>query len=143
MTKVLVVEDDRQVSSMYKNMLIMSGYDVKTAADGEEGLVIVRSWLPELILLDVLIPKINGLDVLKQLKADKNTQKIPVVVMTNLSAIEDEEAALALGAEKYIIKSEYEPKQISGMVAEVLVNNGIWNTTETNIINILFTGHRA
>jgi DNA-binding response OmpR family regulator len=124
MTKVLVIEDDQQVSNMYKNMLIMSGYDVNTAGDGEDGLIKARSWLPNLILLDVILPKINGLDVLKQLKADTDTQKIPVVVMTNLSAREDEEAAMASGAVKFIVKSEYEPKQISGMVAEVLAGNG-------------------
>jgi len=120
MAKILIVEDDPLISRMYQKIFTFEGHEVVTAGDGEEGLVLARSDHPTLILLDVMMPKLNGLEVLERLKADPELEKIPVVMLTNLSSEKVAETALSKGAVKYIIKSEYEPKEIADMVKEIL-----------------------
>jgi len=120
MAKLLIVEDDPLMSRMYQKIFTFEKYDVELARDGQEGLDKAREVKPTLILLDVMMPKMNGLEVLKKLKADPDLKSIPVVMLTNLAGEKDAEEALAAGAVKYIIKSEYDPKTIAGMVKEVL-----------------------
>lgn len=120
MTKILLVEDDPLISRMYQKIFDFEKYEVTLASDGEEALTKVREVKPTLILLDVMMPKMNGLEVLDRIKSDPNTKSIPVVMLTNLAGEKDAETALAKGAVKYIIKSEYDPKQISDMVKEIL-----------------------
>src|SRR5579885_1620319 len=120
MVKILVVEDDPLMSRMYQKIFTFEKYDVEMASDGEEGLDKVRKTNPTLILLDIMMPKMNGLEVLEKLKADPVTKQIPVIMLTNLAGQQDAETALAKGAVKYIIKSQYEPKQVADMVKEIL-----------------------
>jgi DNA-binding response OmpR family regulator len=120
MAKVLIIEDDPLMSRMYQKIFGFEGFQVEVAADGIEGLDKARTGKPTLILLDIMMPKMNGLQVLEKLKADAEMKKIPVVVLTNLAGQQDAEKALTLGAVKYIIKSEYEPKEITNMVKEIL-----------------------
>lgn len=120
MAKILIVEDDPLISRMYQKIFKFEGYQVETAADGQEGIDKVRSTKPTLVILDVMMPKMNGLEVLGKLKADPATKTIPVVMLTNLAGQSDAEKALSMGAIKYIIKSEYEPKQVTDMIKEVL-----------------------
>lgn len=108
------------MSRMYQKIFTFEGYEVEVASDGQEGLDKAKSGKPTLILLDIMMPKLNGIQVLEQLKADPNTKAIPIIMLTNLAGQQDAEAALAKGAVKYIIKSEYEPKQVADMVKEVL-----------------------
>lgn len=118
--KILITEDDPLMSRMYQKIFTFEGYLVQMAANGEEGLEQARSFKPTLILLDVMMPKMNGLEVLEKLKADPETKAIPVVMLTNLAGQQDAETALSKGAVKYIVKSEYEPKQVADMVKEIL-----------------------
>lgn len=120
MTKILIVEDDPLISRMYEKIFTFEKFDVVLAADGEEGLTKIREAKPTLVLLDVMMPKLNGLEVLEKVKADPETKGIPVVMLTNLAGQKDAETALSKGAVKYIIKSQYEPKQIADMVKEIL-----------------------
>src|SRR3989304_7723510 len=120
MAKILIVEDDPLMIRMYQKIFIFEGFEVDMAADGEAGLEKARVGKPTLILLDIMMPKMNGLEVLGKLKADPETKSIPVVMLTNLAGEQDAETALAKGAVKYIIKSEYEPKQVTNMVKEIL-----------------------
>jgi CheY-like chemotaxis protein len=120
MSKVLIVEDDPLISRMYQKIFTFENFDVEVAANGEEALSKVSVFNPALILLDVMMPKMNGLQVLEKLKDDNQTKNIPVVMLTNLAGQQDAETAIAKGAVKYIIKSEYEPKQVVEMVKEVL-----------------------
>jgi CheY-like chemotaxis protein len=120
MAKLLIVEDDPLMSRMYQKIFTFEGYDVEMAGDGQEGLDKAREIHPTLMLLDVMMPKLNGLQVLEKLKADPETKDIPVIMLTNLAGEQDAEAALAKGAIKYIIKSEYEPKEVADMVKEIL-----------------------
>lgn len=119
-TILLIVEDDPLMSRMYQKIFKFEGYQVDIAGDGEEGLVKVKQGKPSLILLDIMMPKMNGMQVLERLKSDPMTKSIPVVVLTNLAGQQDAEKALSLGAVKYIVKSEYEPKQVANMVKEIL-----------------------
>jgi CheY-like chemotaxis protein len=120
MSKILIVEDDPLMSRMYQKIFAFEGYEVEAAADGAEGIEKIRASKPSLVLLDIMMPEMNGLQVLDKLKADPETQKIPVIMLTNLAGQQDAENALAKGAVKYIIKSEYEPKQVADMVKEIL-----------------------
>lgn len=120
MTKILIVEDDPLMSRMYQKIFKFEGFEVDFAGDGEEGLEKVRTAKPTLILLDIMMPKMNGLQVLDKLKLDPETKGIPVIMLTNLAGTADAEAALTKGAVKYIIKSENEPKQVVNMVKEIL-----------------------
>jgi len=120
MAKILIIEDDPLMSRMYQKIFSLEGYEVEIAIDGLVGLEKTRSSKPTLILLDIMMPKINGLQVLEKLKLDPETKSIPVVILTNLAGSRDAENAMLKGAVKYIVKSEYEPKQIVQMVKEIL-----------------------
>lgn len=120
MAKVLIVEDDPLMSRMYQKIFTFEKYEVEMAGDGEEGLAKAATVKPTIILLDVMMPKMNGLQVLEKLKADPNLKGIPVVMLTNLAGQQDAETALAKGAVKYIIKSEHEPKEVADMVKEII-----------------------
>ena len=120
MAKILIVEDDPLMRRLYQKIFTFEKYEVEMAEDGEEGLDKARKSKPTLILLDIMMPKMNGLQVLEKLKADPDLKKIPVVMLTNLAGQKDAETALAKGAVKYIVKSEYEPKQVADMIKGVL-----------------------
>jgi CheY-like chemotaxis protein len=121
MSKVLlIVEDDPLMLRMYQKIFTFEKYEVLTASNGEEGLDKIRSAKPTVVLLDVMMPKMNGLQVLEKVKADPETKDIPVVMLTNLAGEKDAEAALMKGAIKYIVKSEHDPKQIVAMVKEII-----------------------
>lgn len=120
MAKVLIIEDDPLMSRMYQKIFTFEGYDVDLAVNGEEGLEKVKTGKPNLVLLDIMMPKMNGLQLLEKLKLDPETKSIPIVMLTNLAGQQDAETAMSKGAVKYIIKSEYEPKQVANMVKEIL-----------------------
>lgn len=120
MAKILIVEDDPLMSRMYQKIFTFEKYEVVMASDGQEGLDKARSEKPTLIMLDVMMPKMNGLEVLGKLKEDPETKAIPVVMLTNLAGQKDAETALSKGAVKYLIKSEHDPKEVADMVKEVL-----------------------
>lgn len=120
MIKILIVEDDQLMSRMYQKIFTFEGFEVELAYNGEEGLEKIRATKPTLVLLDVMMPKMNGLQVLEKLKLDPETKAIPVIMLTNLAGQQDAETALSKGAVKYIIKSEHEPKEVSNLVKEVL-----------------------
>lgn len=117
---ILIAEDDPLMSRLYQKIFTFEGYNVVMAHDGQEGLDQARAIKPTLVMLDVMMPKMNGLEVLEKLKSDPEMKSIPVVMLTNLAGQQDAEAALAKGAVKYIIKSEHEPKEVADMIKEVL-----------------------
>ena len=85
-----------------------------------EGLKKAKEVKPTLILLDIMMPKMHGLEVLEKLKSDDSTKKVPVVILTNLAGEQDAEAALAKGAVKYLVKSEHDPKEVAEEVKQIL-----------------------
>ena len=120
MAKILIVEDDALIKRMYQQALEFDGFDVDLASDGKEGLDKLKEKKPTLILLDIMMPKMNGLQFLEEIKSDPVNKNIPVVVLTNLSGTQDAQKALELGAVKYIVKSQYKPKQVVAMVKEII-----------------------
>ena len=120
MAKILIIEDDPLMLRMYQKIFKFEGYEVTVASNGEEGIDQTRKEKTTLILLDIMMPKMNGLEVLDKLKNDPVTKKIPIVMLTNLAGSNDAEKALTLGAVKYIVKSEFDPKQVTNMVKEIL-----------------------
>lgn len=120
MATILITEDDPLMSRMYQKVFTFEGYEVVTAADGEECLTKARAERPTIILLDVMMPKMNGIQALERLKADPETTAIPVIMLTNLAGQQDAEIAMSHGAVQYIIKSEHEPKELADIVREIL-----------------------
>ncbi len=121
MAKILLVEDDPLMVRMYQRKLVNDGYETVVAVDGEEGLVKVRSFRPDLVLLDIMMPKLNGLQVLERLKSDPTTAKTPVIILTNLGGTQDDiERGLELGAVAYLVKSAYRPDEVIAKVKEIL-----------------------
>jgi DNA-binding response OmpR family regulator len=105
---------------MYQTIFVSNSYEVSIAADGQAGLELARERQPDIILLDVMMPKLNGLEVLRQLKADAKLKDVPVVMLTNLAGNTDIQTALQLGAVRYIIKNENRPKEVEAIVREIL-----------------------
>ena len=118
--KIILVEDDDLIRRMYEHAFSFEKYNVQTAANGREGLEKIQKEKPDLVLLDIMMPEMNGLEVLDKLKAEEATKSIPVVILTNLAGDHDAEAAISRGAVKYIIKSEHTPKDIVALVKEIL-----------------------
>jgi len=120
MKKILFIEDESALQKTIGELLGQEGYEMISALDGEIGLNLAKEQKPDLILLDLILPKINGFDVLKNLKADKETKEIPVIVLTNLEGIEDVERVLSLGATTYLVKTQYEIEEVLGKIKKAL-----------------------
>jgi len=118
--KVLIVDDDAFLSGIYATKLELDGFSVVTARDGEEGLKAAFKEKPDLILCDVLMPKLDGFEVLKRLKADAQTKDIPVIMLTNLGQKEDVEKGLEEGATDYLIKAHFVPAEAVAKIRKVL-----------------------
>ena len=118
--KVLVVEDDDFLSEMYSLKLNMEGFDVKVGHDGDEGLKLAKKFLPDIILLDLLMPKKNGYEVLGDLKKSERLKHIPVIILSNLGQKEEVKKGMDLGAETFLTKAHYMPSEVISMVREIL-----------------------
>ncbi len=119
--KILILEDDQYTRDVYQEVLTEAGYDVTVAVDGEEGLVKIREGSYSLILLDIMMPKLDGLGVLNSLKENPPKQKNgPVVLLTNLAHDPVLNKALELGAKGFLIKSDLNPDQLVSKVKEFI-----------------------
>ncbi len=103
---ILLIDDDETLRELYRTQLRLEGFFVLTAANGKEGFVLAKEKIPNFILLDIVMPKMDGFETLRKLKKDKITQHIPVCMLTNLGHRDDKKEALRLGAANYIIKAE-------------------------------------
>lgn len=121
--KVLIVDDDAFLSGIYATKLELEGFQVVTGRDGEEALKLAASEKPDLILLDVLMPKLDGFEVLKRLKADPATKDAPVIMLTNLGQKEDIEKGMEEGAVDYLIKAHFVPAEAVDKIKKVLKIN--------------------
>ena len=123
--RILVAEDDRFLRKAAEMALKRQGYTVFTAADGEEALRAAQSVLPDLILLDLIMPKLNGFDVLQALKKEAPTAKIPVIVLSNLGQDRDVQQAMDAGATAYFIKTDLSLQALVQRVEETLTASGV------------------
>ncbi|MFZ2226446.1 MAG: response regulator [Candidatus Moraniibacteriota bacterium] len=120
MTKILIVEDEPTLNKALEEFLVEEKFEVFSAFDGEEGIKLAKEKSPDLILLDIILPKKDGFEVLDYLKLDKKTQKIPVVLLTNLESAEDIEKAFNKGATTYLVKANYRLEDIVKKIKETL-----------------------
>jgi DNA-binding response OmpR family regulator len=118
--KILIIEDDVVLKNSLEEFLTAEGFEVSTALDGEIGLQKAFTEKPDLILLDIVLPKKDGYEVLSEIKANPETDHLPVVLLTNLGSIADVEKALALGATTYLIKADYKLDEITQKIKEIL-----------------------
>lgn len=110
--KILIVEDDKFLRGLIASKLAKEGFEVVEAVDGEDGVKKIPEAMPNLVLLDLLLPGIDGFEVLKQVKAIEASKNIPVIILSNLGAKEDIEKGLSLGAIDFMVKAHFTPEEI-------------------------------
>ena len=118
--KVLVIEDEALLIDLYEAKLLQDGYKVLKAENGLLGFELAKDEQPDLILLDILMPEIDGFETLRRLKNNQETKNIPVIIFSNLSQHEEVEEGLKLGASDFIIKTSITPTELSSKVKEYL-----------------------
>lgn len=119
-SKILIIEDDRYISKMYQLKLSLDGFDVQVADNGRIGVDKVKEFKPDIILTDILMPEMDGFDVIKAVKADDETKTIPILIMSNLGQEDHIQKGLELGALGYIVKSQYTPSKVVDKIKEIL-----------------------
>lgn len=112
MAKILIIEDDPYVQRMYKRLFALKNYELLIASNGEQGVLLAHEGHPDVILLDIMMQGMNGLEVLEKLKNESDTQHIPVLMLTNLSDDLTIEKAKSLGADSYMVKADFLPQQV-------------------------------
>jgi len=120
MKTILFIEDEPTLQKLVGSFLEKEGYEVISALDGEAGLKLVRKMKPDLILLDLILPRKDGFAVLEEVKKDETTKDIPVIILTNLESSGDVEKALSLGATTYLVKANYELEEVIKKIKETL-----------------------
>lgn len=120
MAKILLVEDDNNLREIYEARLMAEGYDIVSARDGEEALTVAMKEKPDLIISDVMMPKISGFDMLDILRTTEETKNAKVIMMTALSQAEDKARAEKLGADRYLVKSQVTLEDVAKVAKEVL-----------------------
>jgi DNA-binding response OmpR family regulator len=118
--KILIIEDEEALVSVLEKKLLYEGYEVSVARDGQDGMSKVKSINPDLILLDIVMPKMNGFEVLENLKKDKNFSSIPVIVLSNSGYSVDLDKALDLGAIDYLVKAEFDLDEVVEKIGETI-----------------------
>lgn len=119
-SKVLIVEDDTYISDMYRIKLESDGFEVEVATDGQAGLDAIINNHPDLVLLDVVMPKMDGFSVLQKIRKNPDFKNMPIVMLTNLGQKESVEKGLLLGANGYIIKAHFTPSEVVDKIKEFL-----------------------
>ncbi|MDP3762635.1 MAG: response regulator [bacterium] len=119
-TKVLIVDDDAFLLDMYALKFKESGFQVEIAKDGQEACDKIKSVNPGVILLDIVMPKIDGFDVLRKIKQDNIAPNAVILLLTNLGQKEDVERGLKLGADDYIVKAHFTPSEVVAKVKSLL-----------------------
>jgi DNA-binding response OmpR family regulator len=123
--KIAIIEDDIAIVQMYRTKFETEGYDVETAGDGITGLELIDAFEPDIILLDLMMPNMNGLEMLQKLRNQPGGQDAKVVVLTNMGDTESATKVFKMAADDYIVKAEMTPKQVAERVKSLLVKFGI------------------
>lgn len=120
MKTILFIEDEGALQKLMGSVLHEKGYTPLSALDGEIGMVMAREKRPDIILLDLVLPRKDGFTVLEELKAAEETKHIPVIVLSNLEGMADVERAIASGAAAYLVKANYTPEEVVEKIEDVL-----------------------
>lgn len=119
-TKIAIIEDDLAIVQMYKTKFEKDGYEVETAGDGQTGLQLVTQFQPDVILLDLMMPSMNGFDMLQRLRQQPGGRDAKVVVLTNMGDTETATKVFKMAANDYIVKAEMTPKQVEDRIKKLL-----------------------
>lgn len=117
---ILIIEDDKFLRELIAGKLTKEGYKISEAIDGEEGIRKIRDEKPDLILLDLILPGIDGFEVLSRMEKEPSIAKIPVIILSNLGQREDVERGLKMGAVDYLIKAHFTPREVIDKIKAVL-----------------------
>lgn len=123
--RILYIEDEKFFAATLEKVLTNAGYEVTVAEDGERGIAIAKEWKPSIILLDLLLPKMDGFEVLTALQADPTTKQIPVVILSNLNSEQDVKKASTLGAKGFFVKALTMPTALVQTVKDVLSGHDV------------------
>jgi len=118
--KILIIEDDKFLRELIAKKLLKEGFEIEEAIDGEEGLRKIKEAKPDLVLLDLILPGIDGFEVLKNIKEDPKLSLIPVVILSNLGQRDEVEKGLSLGAVDFLVKAHFTPEEIIEKIKTVL-----------------------
>ncbi|MGH7953440.1 MAG: response regulator [Limisphaerales bacterium] len=132
MKKILIVEDDHIVATVYRNKLAAQGYQTEIAFDGETGLALTRTFRPDAVILDLILPNMPGVDVIKQLRAETEFSKLPIIVFSNAYLTDSIQEAWKAGATKCVAKTSCSPKEMLSVVQDVLGGSGAAFTGESD-----------
>lgn len=119
-SKILIIEDDKFLLKLYSNKLRVAGFDVMASISGEEGMNKIETEIPDLVILDLVLPRISGFEILTALKGDPETKDVPVIILTNLAQESDKKRGLELGAEAYVIKTDISVNDLPDLVKKYL-----------------------
>lgn len=120
MTKIAIIEDDHTISQMYRMKFESDGYDVQVAENGKIGIKLIEDWSPDLVLLDLMMPEMNGAEALGEIRSKDWGQKVPVIILTNMGKEEAPKELDSLSVSDYIVKAEMTPRQVVDKVKNVL-----------------------
>ena len=120
--KILIVEDDAQIRDVYQRKFTSSGFEVFTAQNGVEGVKAAKDHLPDIILLDVMMPTMDGFEAIERIKKDKTTSEIPVIFLSNYGEVDQMTEGFVSGAVDYLIKAEHTPSDVVNIVRDTLEN---------------------
>ncbi len=118
--KILIIEDDFYISDMYRIKLESENFEAITADDGIRGIKMLEKQKPDVVLLDIVMPKMDGFNVLKMIRKNPSLKEIPVILLTNLGQKENVKRGLELGADSYIIKAHFTPSEVVEKIKDVL-----------------------
>jgi DNA-binding response OmpR family regulator len=118
--KILIVEDDVFIRDIYQVKFSQEGFDVTTAEDGIKATEKLKNFVPDIILLDIIMPYMNGIDVLKEIKQDERLKNIPIIMLTNISEKESVTEGISYGVKDYLIKSHFTPSEVVHKVNTLL-----------------------
>jgi len=118
--KILIIEDDKFLRELIGQKLLKEGYDIVEAVDGEKGIKSIKDEKPDLVLLDLILPGMDGFEVLTKIKEDAGIAQIPVIILSNLGQKDDIEKGLKMGAVDYLIKAHFTPGEIIDKIKVVL-----------------------
>lgn len=120
MTKIAIIEDDQTISQMYRMKFEADGFDVRLASNGKLGLELVEAFSPDIILLDIQMPEMDGAEALTEMRKHDWGRKVPVIILTNMGEEESPKALAHLDVTSYIVKADMTPSQVVGKVKETL-----------------------
>jgi CheY-like chemotaxis protein len=120
--KILIVEDDNFVAEVYSTKLLEMGHDVQIARNGQEGLAMLEQSVPDMILLDIIMPIMGGIEMLAEIKKNDEWKRIPIILLTNVGEKESIQKVRSLGVEDYLIKSHFTPAEVIEKINNILGN---------------------